>query len=322
MKVSFALIATWVFFVGCSGAKGSGFGDAVGPEGDGGSGTFLNDGGLGGPSSGATILYAHTNTELFQLDPQNITKPMTSIGTFDCIGKGGAASSMTDIAVSKDGALFGVSSSGAYPLQIQGTTVHCAATWPLPGTNTNFYGLTMAPENTVAAQETLIAANDLGELYRIDANTGATTQVGTMGADAGGKRWALSGDIVFLANGGNPIAFATVRICSGTNCDSTDTLIELDVSKVVPGSGSALKAIRGSVVKGAWCTNASSPSSFGSMFGIAAYSDKVYGFSNKGDLVEIHNDDGSGCLVKNYPGTSFKGAGVTTSAPVIAPPVK
>jgi hypothetical protein len=311
----------------CGGSKSSGFGDADGGflVGDGGSGTFIDSGNGGpGPGVGATVLYAHTSTELFQLDPKNISAPMKPIGKFDCIGNGSGPSSMTDIAVSKDGALFGVSNSGAYPLQVTGSNVHCAAVWPLP-TSSNFYGLTMAPENTVDAQETLIAANDAGALYRIDAVTGKTTQVGTLGVDAGGQPWALSGDIVFLANGGNPVAFATVRICTGASqstCGTTDTLIELDVSKVKPGTQSTLKAIRGPVVKGSWCTNAASPTTFGSMFGIAAYDDKVYGFSNQGDVVEIHNDDGSGCLVSNYPKTSFKGAGVTTSAPVKAPPIK
>jgi hypothetical protein len=166
--------------------------------------------------------------------------------------------------------------------------------------------------------EVLVAANDAGQLFRIDATTGATTQVGTMGVDtASGKAWALSGDIVFLANGGSPVAFATV--CPTGSCGGTDTLIELDVSMVKPGTASALKTVRGPIVKGSWCTNAASPASFGSIFGIAAYDDKVYGFSNKGEVIEIHNTDGSACLVKAYPSTSFKGAGVTTSAPVNAP---
>ena len=74
--------------------------------------------------------------------------------------------------------------------------------------------------------------------------------------------------------------------------------------------------------KGAWCTNGASPATFGSMFGIAAYQDKVYGFSRKGDIVEIHSDDGSGCLIAADPSLKFAGAGVTTIAPVQAPPPK
>ena len=172
--------------VGCAGAtKNNGFADEdAGPvsgndgggEGDG-NGTMVvtrNDG--GGPTAGGvSVLYAHTAKDLYQLDPKNISAPMVPIGTFDCIG-GTGPSSMTDIAVSKDGALYGVSAQGAYPLQLPGGgKVHCAATWPLPGTHTNFYGLTMAPENTLDAAEVLVAANDLGQLFRIDATTGKTT---------------------------------------------------------------------------------------------------------------------------------------------------
>ena len=124
-----------VVLVACGGSHTSGFGDADGGafQGDGGSGAFIDAGGGNHGGGGATVLYAHTSTELFQLDPLNISAPMKPIGKFDCIGKSGGPSSMTDLAVSKDGALFGVSNSGAYPLQVTGTTVHCAATWPQIG---------------------------------------------------------------------------------------------------------------------------------------------------------------------------------------------
>jgi hypothetical protein len=320
--------ATSIFLLAlaaCSSAAHSNFGDGNPADADGGAAN--PDGGIvsgndgGTTPAGSVLLYAHTVKELFQLDPANIASPMVSVGLIDCIGGSSNPSSLTDVGVSKDGAVYGVSSSGAYPFVLPATPggkVHCAATWPLPAAHSNFYGLTMAPENTLAPQEVLVAANDAGQLYRIDDTTGATTQVGTMGIDTvSGKAWALSGDIVFLANMGSPVAFATV--CPAGSCGGTDTLIELDVSKVTPGTASALKAVRGPIVKGAWCTNASSPASFGSIFGIAAYDDKVYGFSNKGEVIEIHNVDGSACLVKAYPNTNFKGAGVTTSAPVIAP---
>jgi hypothetical protein len=75
-------------------------------------------------------------------------------------------------------------------------------------------------------------------------------------------------------------------------------------------------------VRGSWCTNAASPSSFGSIFGIVAYQDKVYGFSRKGDVIEIHNTDGSACLVSANANIKFAGAGVSTLVPVVAPPPK
>jgi hypothetical protein len=322
----FVLAAGGITNAGCSSSSGSGFGgenpDGSTPVvvGDSGGGTIDPQGDSGTPTK--TIVYAHTDQTLYQLDPLKVTDPMVKIGDFDCVGSGKPDPAMTDIAVSKDGALFGVSQTGAYPLEVQGGVVHCKATWPLPSSGTVFYGITMEPEGTVDAKEVLIAANDNGQLFRIDETTGKTTQVGTMGNDSTGTPWALSGDIVFLANGGSPVGFATVRTCPKGKCIPTDTLIEIDVAKVKPGTKSALKAVRGQTDKGAWCTNAASPDTFTSMFGIAAFEDKVYGFSRKGELVEIHNDDGTACLVTADPLMKFAGAGVTTTAPVKAPPPK
>lgn len=285
-------------------------------------GLGASDGGLDGTApSGAPLLYAHTDTTLYQLDPQNIGGAMTTVGDFDCIGSTMPAKTMTDLAVAKDGKLYGVSEGAAFPLSIQGNKVHCEDTWPLPATK--FFGLTVAPEGTVNAQEVLIGADGEGGLYQIDATSGVPTQVGTLGTDTKSKLpWSLSGDIVFLANAGNPVGFATVRTCPSKGpCASVDTLIEVDVKAIKPGKQSVLKSVRGAVNKGSWCTNSASPATFGSMFGIVAFKDNVYGFSRAGDLVEIHNTDGTGCLVSSDPTRKWAGAGITTSAPVIAPPV-
>lgn len=313
-----------------AGANGSSTPDG-GTPGNGNPGVF-NPGGetdAGAPTTGGdTLLYAHTDKTLFSFDPKDISAAPVSLGDFDCIdGSGaGAASAMTDLGVTKDGKLYGVSEKAVYPLIVKNGSVHCDATWPLP-TSARFYGLTVAPENTVASSEVLIAANGAGQLFQVDATSGAPIAVGNLGKDPkSGLDWSLSGDIVFLANSGHPIGFATVRTCtmSGkkSSCETVDTLIEVDVQAIKAGAGSVLKSIRGPVKKGAWCTNASSPSTFGSMFGIAALGDKVYGFSRKGAIVEINNNDGSGCLVASYTSDLFAGAGVTTTAPVTAPPPK
>jgi hypothetical protein len=56
------------------------------------------------------------------------------------------------------------------------------------------------------------------------------------------------------------------------------------------------------------------------MFGIVAFQAKVYGFSRRGDFIEIDNDTGTGCLVTPSPTVKFAGAGITTIAPVAVPP--
>ncbi len=280
---------------------------------------LLPDGGVAPPK---VVFYANSDTTLYQLDPENPAAPMTTIGQFDCVPSG--TSVMTDIAVSKTGKVYGVSAAAAWPLTITGSTVHCDAKWPL-SYDTHFNGLTFAPENTVAADEVLIGGNSKGELWKIDTGTGAATQIGTLGTDTvTGLPWTVSGDMVFMANGGKPIGFATVRTCppGAQYCSSVDSLMEIDVSALKPGTQSVMKSIRGRVSRGTWCTNTASPSTFGSMYGVVAYKDKVYGFSRKGDLVEMHNDDGTGCLVTQNASIAFAGGGITTLAPVLPPPPK
>ena len=320
MTSKIALVAA-VALVGCAHAVTNTFEDPNGnptigsPNSDGGAG-LGNGKPTGNGNSGPTALFAHSGSTLYQLDPENLVAPPQTIGDFDCIAqKQGGANSMTDLAVAKDGTLYGVSEVAAYPLSVQGGTVHCAATWTLPA-NTRFFGLTVAPENTVAATETLIAANGLGQLYMIDPNTGNATQVGTLGVDSvTGDPWSLSGDIVFLANGGNPIGFATVRTCGKTGtstCSTVDTVIQVDVTAIKPGTQSVLKSVRGQAKSGS--------TTFGSMFGVVAYKDKVIGFSNKGDIVSINNTNGAATLIATVANVKFAGAGVSTLAPVVAPP--
>ena len=229
---------------------------------------------------------------------------------------------MTDIAVDKTGKVYGVSPAAAWPLVIKDGVVHCEAKWPL-AYGTHFNGLTFAPENTVDVSEVLVGGNAAGELYRIDAGTGSATQIGTLGTDpVTGLPWTISGDMVFLANGGDPVGYATVRTCSNppTTCAQNDTLLEIDVKALKPGTQSVAKAVRGVINKGTGCANAASPKGFGSVFGVVAFKDKVYGFSRRGDFIEIHNDTGSGCLEWSRSDLNFAGAGVTTIAPITAPP--
>jgi hypothetical protein len=213
------------------------------------------------------------------------------------------------------------------------------------GADAKFYGLTFAPATTaLGGAETMIGANSNGDLYMIDKTTGKLTLVGNFGKVpkndgqghnyAGGnvgKNWELSGDIVFMANDGKPLGFATLRDCpnppSSSNCSRVDTLVEINVAALAPvQSGgtppNVTKAVRGQVLP-AGCSDETC--GFGSMYGIAAWQDRVYGFARSGDIVVINNSTGAGQLTgTSLPqGTNgFAGAGVTTLAPVIAPPPK
>lgn len=300
-------------------------------------------GGSGGAGPGKYLIYASTDTDLFTLDPLDPQLPLTHVGTFDCIDPvNGPHTAMVDIAVDQSNALWGVTGHDLYPLAVQGTTIHCGDVTHLnsaqPGTTLpTFYALTFAPVGVLdPAKEVLVAGNSAGELWAIDGN-GQTSVRGNFGlvpADDGhghaypaanvGKPFELSGDIVFLANNGSPVGFATVRDCpsppSTTGCSKTDTLIEIDMAELGKASpGVVTKAIRGQIVKRATCDDPLN-SAYGSMYGIAAWDDQVYGFSRTGNLVPVSNVDGSACLKQNYAPNNFSGAAVTTRAPVTPPP--
>jgi hypothetical protein len=290
------------------------------------------------------LVYAHTDNKLFTVDPKDTKLALTEVGSFNCIG-GGADPSMTDIAVDKDGKLFGVSATAVYlDIKVSGTTVDCGTGKVAidPGTvkDSSFYGLTFAPATpALGGAEALIGANSNGDLYQIDKVTGKLTLVGNFGkvpstdgqdhdydVDHVGKNWELSGDIVFLENAGSPLGFATLRDCpnppSSSGCSQVDTLVEINVAKLAPTAAGGTppmvtKAVRGKVLPDGCSDNTCG---FGSMYGIAAWKEKVYGFARGGGIISIDNTSGKGSLINMaLPSPAFAGAGVTTVAPVIAP---
>ena len=326
--------------------SGTGAGSGTGTGSDTGAGA----GGSGGNGAGAGgngnnyLVYASTDTTLFALDPADPKLELFEVGDFDCIDPvNGSYSSMLDIAVDRFQHLWGVTSHAVMPLLAANGTVHCGQEVSLvsadPGAGVpTFYALTFAPVGVLDPQkEVLVAGNSAGELWAIDANGNATKHgnFGVVPPDDGnghayepynvGKAWELSGDIVFLANEGKPVGFATVRDCpsppSSSGCSKHDTLIEIDMEKMKQESpGVVTKSVRGKIVKKFGCGADGIVS--GSFFGIAAWNDAVFGFSRTGGLVRVLTADAGGCLVKNYPDLKFSGAGVTTLAPIDAPPLQ
>jgi hypothetical protein len=319
-----------------SGSGGQGGGSLF----DAGAGTGGNAGGAG---PGKYLIYASTDTDLFTLDPLSASLTLTPVGKFDCIDPvNGPYKAMVDIAVDKNDSLWGVTGHRLYPLTIQGSTVHCGNGITLnsaqPGqTLPTFYALTFAPVGVLdPVKEVLVAGNSAGELWAIDenGNTSVHGNFGLVPADDGhghayptanvGQPFELSGDIVFLANNGSPVGFATVRDCpsppSTTGCSKIDTLIEIDMAALGKANpGVVTKAIRGQILRASSCSTDNS-TGYGSMYGIAAWDDQVYGFSRTGNLVPISNVDGSACLKQSYSPNQFSGAAVTTQAPVKPPP--
>lgn len=301
--------------------------------------------GVGSTGTGqteTTPLYVSTDTELYTFDLEDPTSPPLLIGAFDCIGTDtGMDTSMNDVAVNAAGEVWGVSGHHAYRLELPPSgagAVHCTSQIDLTTPDTvRFYALTFAPAGVLdPTKEILVAGNSAGELWVIDDAGGASVHgnFGNVPANDGnghaypgahvGKRFELSGDIVFLANGGSPVGFATVRDCPNppftTGCSATDTLIQIDVAAIGNATtNSVTLAVRGQIVPKPECP---SGIGFGSMYGIAAVGTEVFGFSRQGFIVAIDNVSGAACQIQTTPDDKWAGAGVTTLADVTAPPPK
>ena len=329
-------------------STGAGAGSGNGGNGAGaGSGTGANGAGAGNPGgngNGDWLVYASTDSSLFVLDPTDPALELTKLGDFECVGQsGGLYSSMLDVAVDRFQHVWGVAGHSVIPLFPAGGTVHCGPAIDLTTSDPSgfvptFYALTFAPQGLLdPLKEVLVAGNSAGELWSVDSegHIALHGNFGMVPPDDGhghtydashvGKRWELSGDIVFLANDGDPVGFATVRDCpdppSSSGCSKHDTLIEIDMQKLnLPEPGIVTKAVRGKIVKKIGC--GADGLVAGQFFGIAAWNDAVFGFSRTGGLVRVLTGDASGCLVKNYPTYKFSGAGVTTLAPIDVPPLQ
>lgn len=350
LRPTFAALLTIPILAACAaGSPNSGFGgggatttasgsststSTTGTAGSGGGGTItIPTGGAGGGAPIEFTAYAQTGKTLYEIDPSAPNKVPKVIGDFDCIGAA-PDTAMLDLAVSEKGEIWGISYQNIYRLTIQGTTVHCDPPIPLADKTVKFFGLTFAPKGTLDPnKEVLIAGNTAGELWAIGDN-GSLVQHGTFGkvpmTDGNGhdyanpgNPWELSGDIVFLSNNGKPAGFATVRDCPNppdtAGCSKVDTLIQIDMTKLkTVGKQSVTSAVRGQILKKAGCGGVDA--SYQQTLGIAAWEDKVYGFSHNGSIVAIDNTDGSACLVVDTPNLFWNGAGLTTSAPVKPPP--
>ncbi|GAC1542756.1 MAG: hypothetical protein NVS3B10_07110 [Polyangiales bacterium] len=295
-----------------------------------------------GSGDGTTYVYAHTDTDLYSLNPA--TDAVTKVGPFT-----GGAASITDLAINGDNQMFVNSTTEVYTATLPaGGTGPVALTLKstLPA-GSKFYALAFVNKGVLTPDEALIAGDDQGDLYYIDVSSASPTpqKLGSFGAwqtgdpNPSGKsttadNWALSGDLLFYMDGTTPRGLATVRTCYTTSTGTTkcyadnDAVVEVDMGALKSnfdskGSGTSL---RKRFLGGAAGT--------GRLFGLGAWGDKIYAFSRHyagsktgspalpPELVII-NGSGVGSVAKQF-GTAaapdftngWSGAGVTTKAKV------
>ncbi len=314
------LVATMALLLvcACSGNR-SGFGD----EDSGSDGGFnLDDeqkpNGDSAGNSGPPLIYAHSDTELYSLDPTS--QAIVDIGTFK-VG-GAAAPTITDLAVDANGAVWVNSETAIYTAALPTTTgpVNLTLVATIATAKAQyFYALGFAPAGVLDAGETLVAGDNVGALYAIATN-GSTTNLGSFGTDSSGNPYELSGDVVFYTQNSQPRGLATIRSCPSSSCTTTnDILAEIDVT--------AMTAAYQSKTPGNLCKQLiGSGTGYGRLFGVGAWNSSVYAFSrvsgsDPAQLIEI-DSSGKGTSTQTFSQITagWSGAGVTTKAPVTVLP--
>jgi hypothetical protein len=228
------------------------------------------------------VVYAHTAGTLYRLDPRSYR--VTRIGDFDF--PEGSTEAMTDLAVTAEGELWGVSFTTLY--RIDRETARVTTVAPLGG-GFGYNALTFIPRGILGSREVLVAATSAGEYFQIDTATGAPSRLGSYGALVGS-----SGDLVSV-QGDGPTAgtFATV------NAGGREQLARID-----PRTGRATLV---------------GPTGTSGTYGLGYWRARLYGFNTAGQVLAIDLATGAATPVALERGAVWYGAGVTTLAPT-APP--
>ncbi len=233
-----------------------------------------------GPLPDMTIVYAHSDTTLYTVDPHTTPARFTTVGDFTFAAGDTHRHTITDLAVDATGGVVGVSQDALF--RIDPTNAACTFLAVLPARS--FVALTYVPAGVLdPTSEVLVGGESAGTYFRIDPITGNATQ---LGAFQGG--WLLSGDFVSIAGAAT---YVTVRRSSS----GTDSLATLDLAT---GNLTIL-----------------GDTGFHQLFGLGYWRSTLYGFSGSGQLVTIDVRNGLGHLV-SMPVMQFWGAGVTTLAPI------
>jgi len=290
------------------GAGGSGGNSSSGGGGQGGDITF-GDGGA--PTEGE--IYVNSLDKLYRFEP--ISKVLTEIGVFDCVvaePSGTSDGGMHDIAVDKNGALYGVAklgpqdpnsiSSAHVIVSINKTNGKCEKVFTVPGDlidplgGVEIRGLSFVPQGTIQpGQETLVALEINGTYISIDLTAKKATVIGDLNGN-GPKQWSTKGaDIVSIIL---DKTYVTAKLGS-----PTDNLAVMD-----PKTGAIVTNIGETPIT--------------TIGGLAYWGGTLYGFTGDGDVYALDPKTGAttGIAISGAPpGIQYHGAGVTTDAPIEPP---
>jgi hypothetical protein len=221
-------------------------------------------------------VFGHSADTLYKLDP--VTKAVTLIGPLSGCG------TTIDIALDKNGKMFGTSPDGLYA--IDKTTAKCTE---IATGNSYPNSLSFVPQGTVDPNNEALVGYNGSTYVRIDTATGAVTNIGVL---QGG--YFSSGDIVSVINGG------TYLTVNGNGCG--DCIIEVN-----PKTGD-FKQMIGDL-------------GHAGVYGLAFWGGAAYGFDDAGELfqIDLKNAKTTTIPLMGVQVLSFYGAGSTTAAPLEPP---
>lgn len=237
-----------------------------------------NGGGGGSGNPEQVFVYAHTASALYRVDPDTLA--ISEVGAFVFSG---ARDDITDIAIDKANVMIGISFDSVYRIDPN----NAQTTRLSSGLSGEFNGLSFVPASAIggAGDDVLVATrNSDGKVFRIDPATGTTTAIGDMGG------FASSGDLVSVEQLG------TLQTADN-GLFGPDRLVRL-----APTSFAA--------------TPIGNDIGFSSIWGLAFWKNRLFGFTNGGEFITIDLTTGVGTLVQSG-GPEWWGAAVTTRAPVV-----
>lgn len=223
-------------------------------------------------------VYVHTATELFTMDPG--TFALRRVGAFGVMRMDGSPEQMTDLAVTPDGVVYTVASAGGTSRLYRVDARTAAATFVIEiAMSASLVGMTFLPDNT------LLAADKIGDVYQLDPAAGTSRRIGSYG-----MMLSTAGDLVAVADG--TMYGISDKQPGGDSAAMNNVLLRVDTQ-----TGRA--------------TPVGTGIGFGKVFGVAYFNGRVMAFTEAGEIVEIDRATGRGNLLMTVPMREFWGAGVT-----------
>ena len=239
---------------------------------------FPNDPDLPGAAV-SNLVYAHTSSRLFTMDP--FTYEINEIGQFTFDQSNGQ---VTDIAIDRFGVLYAVTFNDVFVCHPQ--TAACYYLGDLPQ---SFNGLTMVPPGTIDENDdTLIGIANSGQWYQVTI-VNQQAQLTFLGEYGDGM--SSSGDVFSIEGVGTYGAVNAPGVFDG------DVIVECD-----PTNGMVLDNLATTV-------------GYTSLFGLAGWQGKIFGFNSGGQVIEINPENGTVTEVADSP-HSWWGAGVFSVLPM------